>query len=576
MCGIVGYNGDKKASNIVYKGLKKLEYRGYDSAGIATAGNPSVKVEKGEGTIDEVKPERKDGTSGIGHTRWATHGGVNDQNAHPHKDCTGEIAVVHNGIINNYEEIKKELEEKGHQFKSQTDTEIIPHLLEEQIEKQESLQKAAQKVIDKIEGSYAVAAVLESGEILAFKKESPLALGVAEDEYFLASDVTPFLEHTDKAIFLEDGEIVKVNGDYKIYKEGKKINKEPRKIDWDAEEASKEGFEHFMEKEIKQQPKTVKKAAFQDETDMKKAVEMIEEAETVYLTGCGTASFAASLGAKYLRDENIKTISEQSHELEYRTDEINEEDLVIAVSQSGETADLLSTLSETPADTLAIVNVVGSTLARESKHTLFVNAGPEIGVASTKAFTAQIAVLKLIQYAIRDELDEGRRTIIETAEKLDQVLREQEGLIEDISTYLTEKDHVFTIGRDKGHEMAQESALKLKELSYIHVEGFPGGEFKHGNLALIEEGVPVVSFLKDKGYEDIISNTLEAKSRGADIIGVGTEKIDKFRFFIELPEDPNSEILEIAPFQMIAYMTSVKKGNDPDKPRNLAKSVTVK
>ncbi|QGA80529.1 glutamine--fructose-6-phosphate transaminase (isomerizing) [Candidatus Nanohalobium constans] len=576
MCGIVGYNGDRKASEIVYRGLKKLEYRGYDSAGIATAGNPTVKVEKGEGTIDDVSPEKKDGTSGVGHTRWATHGGVNDTNAHPHRDCTGDIAVVHNGIINNYEELKEKLENRGHEFKSETDTEVIPHLLEEQLEDEKPLHEAAQNVADTIEGSYAVVAVLDTGELVAFKNESPLALGVADEEFFLASDVTPFLEHTDEAIFLEDGEVITLNGDYQIFQNGEEVDREPRKVDWDAEEACKEGHEHFMEKEIKEQPQTVKKAAFQDETDMKEAVKMVEDAETVYLTGCGTASFAASLGAKYLREADVEVVTEQSHELEYRTDEINEDDLVIAVSQSGETADLLSTLDDSPAPTLAVVNVVGSTLARQSEHTLFVNAGPEIGVASTKAFTAQIAVLKLVQYALQDELEEGRRSILETAEKLDEVLRKNEGLMDDISSYLQEKNHVFTIGRDKGHEMAQEAALKLKELSYIHVEGFPGGEFKHGNLALIEEGVPVISFLKDTGYEDAISNTLEAKSRGADIIGVGSEPVDKFRFFIEIPKDPNSEILEIVPFQMIAYLTSVKKGNDPDKPRNLAKSVTVK
>ena len=576
MCGIVGYRGDKRASKIVFEGLKKLEYRGYDSAGIATAGNPTVKVEKGEGTIEEVQPEKTDGTTGVGHTRWATHGGVTDANAHPHKDCTGNIAVVHNGIINNYETLKKELEDRGHEFKSETDTEVIPHLLEEELEQDIPIHEAAQNVADTIEGSYAVVAVLDTGKLVAFKNESPLALGVADDEYFLASDVTPFLEHTEQAIFLEDGEVVTLNGDYKIYKEREEISKEPRKIDWDAEEASKEGHEHFMEKEIKEQPQTVKKAAFQDKSDMQEAVEMIKNAETIYLTGCGTASFAASLGAKYLRETGATVVTEQSHELEYRTDEITEDDLVIAVSQSGETADLLATLDDADAPTLAVVNVVGSTLARQSKHTLFVNAGPEIGVASTKAFTAQIAVLKLLQYALKDELEKGRESLLQTADKLEETLEDNEALLEDISSYLAEKDHVFSIGRDKGYDMARESALKLKELSYIHVEGFPGGEFKHGNLALIQDGVPVISFLKETGYDDTLANALEAKSRGADIIGVGSEPIDKFRFFIEIPEDPNSEIIEIAPFQMIAYLTSIRKGNNPDKPRNLAKSVTVK
>jgi glucosamine--fructose-6-phosphate aminotransferase (isomerizing) len=564
MCGIVGYKGDRKASEIVYEGLKRLEYRGYDSAGIATVGNPSLKIEKGEGS------------TGVGHTRWATHGGVNDRNAHPHTDCREEVAVVHNGIINNYEELKQELKEAGHEFKSETDTEVLPHLIEEELEKTNSLDEVAQNVVERIEGSYAVVATLDSGDMIAFKNESPLAIGVGENENFLASDVTPFLPHTDQAIFLEDGETAVLNGELKIFHEGEEIEKEPQEIDWDAEEASKEGHEHFMEKEILEQSQTVKRAAFQDRSDMEKAVEMIEEAEDVYVTGCGTAGYAASLGAKYLREEDISTTAEQSHELEYRADEIGEDDLVIAVSQSGETADLLSTLKETDSPTLAVVNVVGSTLARKSDHTLFVNAGPEIGVASTKAFTAQVAVLKLLKYALQNRLEEGRKSIIETAEKIDALLREQRDTIEDLSDYLLEKDHVFTIGRNKGYEMAQESALKLKELSYIHVEAFPGGEFKHGTLALIEDGVPVVSFLKEEGYEEIVSNTLEAQSRGADIIGVGTEKVENFEYFIEVPEDENRELLEVIPFQMLAYRTSVKKGNDPDKPRNLAKSVTVK
>ncbi|MFB6158607.1 MAG: glutamine--fructose-6-phosphate transaminase (isomerizing) [Candidatus Nanohalobium sp.] len=576
MCGIVGYKGEGDASEIVFKGLKKLEYRGYDSAGIATARESSVQVEKGEGTIDEVSPEPRESQAGIGHTRWATHGGVNDTNAHPHTDCSEDIAVVHNGIINNYEELRQELERKDHSFKSETDTEVIPHLMEEAVDDEKTLEAAAQRVADRLQGSYAVVAAFSTGDIVAFKNESPLVIGVGEEENFLASDVTPFLEHTDEAIFLEDGETAVLNGELKIFHEGKQVDKKPEKIDWDAEQASKEGHNHFMEKEIKEQSQTVKRAAFQDRSDMVKAVKMVEEAENVYLTGCGTASFASSLGAKYLRDTGIKTISEQAHELEYRADEIGEEDLVIAVSQSGETADLLSMLKKVDAPVLAVVNVVGSTLARKSDHKIFVNAGPEIGVASTKAFTAQVTALKLLKYTLQHRLEKGRKTLVETADKIEKVLEEQEETLEEISDYLLEKDHVFTIGRNKGHEMAKESALKLKELSYIHVEAFPGGEFKHGNLALVEDGVPVISFLKEESFDEILSNTLEAHSRGADIIGVGTEELENFKHFIRIPDDPNQEILEVIPFQMIAYRTSIKKGNNPDKPRNLAKSVTVK
>jgi glucosamine--fructose-6-phosphate aminotransferase (isomerizing) len=353
------------------------------------------------------------------------------------------------------------------------------------------------------------------------------------------------------------------------------VSREIQEIDWDAEQASKEGHNHFMEKEIKEQPKTVKRAAYQDKSDLEKAKEMIENAEDVYLTGCGTASFAASLGAKYIRESGHEAHSEQSHELEYRSDEITGEDLVIAVSQSGETADLLSLLDETKADVLAVVNVVGSTLARQADHKLYVNAGPEIGVASTKAFTAQLAVLKLIAYSLENRTEEGREKLLDTAEKIGETIDANREEIEELSTYLVEKDHVYFIGRNKGYEMACEANLKLKELSYIHAEAFPGGEFKHGTLALVEEGTPVVAFLRED-YSQAYNNMMEAHSRGADIVSVGDTEIEESSFHIDVPEDENPEILEIIPFQMAAYLTAVKKGHNPDKPRNLAKSVTVK
>ncbi|PSH01722.1 MAG: hypothetical protein BRC27_01150 [Nanohaloarchaea archaeon SW_10_44_10] len=330
-----------------------------------------------------------------------------------------------------------------------------------------------------------------------------------------------------------------------------------------------------MEKEIYEQSTTIKRAALQDRKDMEKSVDMIENAERVYLTGCGTSSYAASLGAKYLREAGHRVEVEQSHELEYRSDEITEDDLVIAISQSGETADLLSLLDEVDAEVLSIVNVVGSTLDRQSGHTLYVNAGPEIGVASTKAFTAQLTVLKMMNYTAQRELESGRESLVETASKVEDVLKENEDTVTELSKYLQKRENVYFIGRSIGYEIARESALKLKELSYIHAESFPGGEFKHGTLALIEEGVPVVGIL-GKGDEEMMSNIAEAKSRGADIIGSGKEKTEGFKEFIQIPDDENSEILQIVPFQMLAYKTALKKGNNPDKPRNLAKSVTVK
>lgn len=570
MCGIVGYHGDSEAQEKLFRGLKKLEYRGYDSAGIATIGNPSIKTDKGVGTVDEAIEKDLDGTSGIGHTRWATHGAANEKNAHPHTDCENSIAVVHNGIIRNHSELREELSD--HEFRSDTDTEIIPHLLEEELERK-PLREAAESVIERLEGSYAVLVALETGEMAAFKQNSPLALGEKDGEVFIASDVTPFISEIDRAHFMRDGEIAMIDNGFEIFHEGEKTEKKPEEIEWDEEETGKGDHEHYMKKEILEQPTTVKKASYQDRNDMEKAADMIEEAEKVYITGCGTSGIASALAAKYIpADVDV----ELSHELEYRTEEIDDEDLVIAVSQSGETADLLAVLKNTDASVLGVVNTVGSTIDRKADHTLYLNAGPEIGVASTKAFTAQLAVLKLLGYTLEGKLKEGRKTLIETAEKIEKVIEENEEEILDISEYLSEKDDAYFIGRHRGFEVARESALKLKELSYIHAEAFPGGEFKHGTLALVEDGTPVIGFLKDRTREELLSNIAEARGRGADIILTGDEKPEGVDYFIEIPEDENREILEVVPFQMIAYTTSRLKGNNPDKPRNLAKSITVK
>ncbi len=576
MCGIVCYTGEKNASKVIKKGLEKLEYRGYDSAGIATVGNPSLKVSKGEGTINQVLNKELDGNTGIGHTRWATHGKVNKTNAHPHTCSKEKIAVVHNGIIDNHEELRKELGEE--RFKSETDTEVIPHLIEEQLKKTDDLEKLCRNVINKLEGSYAAVAVLDTGEKIAFRKGSPLVLGVGEDEYFLTSDVTPFLEHTRKAVFLEEEDYVIIKDDYQIYNSGEKIDREVKQVDWNAEQASKKGYDHYMHKEIEEQTETVKRAAFQDRKDLQKAVKLIEEAEKVYITGCGTSSFAAELGASYLRETGTDVEVEQAHELEYRKDEISEDDLVISMSQSGETADLLSLLNKVDAETLAIVNVVGSTLDRNSRQSLYINAGPEIGVASTKAFTGQLTVLKLLQYALEDKTEEGRKELVQTSEKISETLENSRETVREASKYLSDKEDVYFIGRHRSRFVSKEASLKLKEISYIHSEAFPGGEFKHGTLALVEQGTPVIGILTGKGENDTLSNLVEAKSRGADIIGIGTEEKTGFKHFIEIPEDSNTEILETVVFQLLAYRTALNRDKDinPDRPRNLAKSVTVK
>lgn len=575
MCGIVGYKGNKNASNVIYNGLKKLEYRGYDSAGIAVVGNPSLKVQKGTGTIDEVYNEHPEAKAGIGHTRWATHGGITDQNAHPHTCNKDEIAVVHNGIVNNYQELKEKL--NHYEFQSETDTEVIPHLIREKLKETNNILQACQEAMKEIEGSYAVALTTEDGELIAFKNGSPLALGISEEERFIASDVTPFLEHTKQAIFLKDNDIAYVKeNEHKIINNGEKTDRKIREVDWDAEQAEKDEHEHYMLKEIFEQEETVKKAIFQDKTDLKKALEMIEKAEKIYLTGCGTSSFSADIGAKYLEEAGYSAEAIKSHELEHRQNKVNKNDLIIAISQSGETADLLSAIKELDNPVLSILNVAGSTLERKSDHILHMNAGPEIGVASTKAFTSTLAILKLLKFTAEDQIEEGKKSLINTADKIEKLIEKNEQNIEEISEYFSQKENIFFIGRNKGYDIAQEADLKLKELSYIHSESFPGGEFKHGNISLIEEDVPLVSIVKETGYEEIISNTIEAKSRGATIIGAGTEKLDSFDYYIQIPEDENSEILETIPFQLIAYETAKKKDNNPDRPRNLAKSVTVK
>ncbi len=576
MCGIVGYKGDQNASKIVYNGLKKLEYRGYDSAGTAVVGNPSLKVQKGTGTIDKVHENHHEAQTGIGHTRWATHGGITDQNAHPHLCQEEEIAVVHNGIINNYQELKQKLE-KHYEFKSETDTEVIPHLIRHKLKKEENLLEACRETIKELEGSYAVVITTKNEEMIAFKKGSPLVLGIGENERFIASDVTPFLNHTNKAIFLQDHDIVLIEKNkHKILKDNKQVEREPREIDWDAEEAEKEDYEHYMLKEIKEQPETVKRAVFQDRTDIEQAITMMDKADKIILTGCGTSSFAADLGAKYLEEAGYETESIQSHELEHREQRVKPNDLIVAISQSGETADLLSVIQNLDNPLLSILNVAGSTLERKSDHLLYMNAGPEIGVASTKAFTSTLTVLKLLQKTKQESIKTAKNSLLETADKIEPIISKNIEEIDKLSDYLSTKDNVFFIGRNKGYDIAKEADLKLKELSYIHSESFPGGEFKHGNISLIEDDTPLISVIKTEGYEEIISNTIEAKSRGATIITASEEKHDFSDYHLWIPKDSNSEIIEAIPFQLLAYETALKKNNNPDRPRNLAKSVTVK
>lgn len=575
MCGIIGYKGPK--SNVAKKSLKQLEYRGYDSAGIAAASktDQEIRVSKSTGTVDEaINQDIDEGHLAIGHTRWATHGGVTKQNAHPHTGNSRKVAVVHNGIIHNHRELKTRIGEE--KFKSETDTEVIPHLLEQKNSEDKDIKDAAHEVHKELEGSYAALAATANGDLVAWKNGGPMVAAEKDGEVFFSSDVVPLLKHVDKVTFLKDGDIAVVkDNSLSIYNNGQEIERKKQDIGWEAKSASKKGFTHFTRKEIGEQTDTVKRAVFQDQEDINKAVELIENANKIHVTGCGTASYAADHMKEYLTpEENARSI--QSHELEHRTGEVSEEDLVIAISQSGETADLLSALDKLKAPTLAILNTKGSTLDRKSNHTINVNAGPEIGVASTKAYTAQIAASKLISGALKDQLEETRGQLVKTADKIENVIEDTEPKVQQVAGIMEDKEDAYFIGRHRGYHSAKEASLKVKELSYIHSESLPSGELKHGNLALVEKGTPVLGILTSKTRKSMLSGLKEAKSRGATTIGIGTQNSEELNHLIQVPEDPNKEILEVIPAQLLAFELSIRRGNNPDKPRNLAKSVTVK
>ncbi len=588
MCGIVGYVGPRAAAPLLYKGLKKLEYRGYDSAGIATIhpSSPLVLVKKGVGRVDDIHQEVDlkglPGNIGIGHTRWATHGGVTVENAHPHTSSCGRIAVVHNGIIENYNELRKMLSSLGYSFYSETDTEVVAKLIEHYISQGYNLVEACKKAKNDLEGSYAlvVASTLEPSRLVALRRESPLVVGVGDRECFVASDATPFLDHTNTAIFLEDGDLAIVGpGTVTITNGSGTVTRPYTTIEWTASEASKEGYPHYMLKEVMEQPVTTKKALYQDATDLEEIASRIREANRVYLVGAGT-SFHASLVAKYLfADAGIKAHAVLASEFEHFACHIEDEDVVIAISQSGETADVLHALStiETNPYLVAIVNVVGSSLARMAEKVLYINAGPEIGVASTKAYTGQLVVLSSLYHYVKGDYPQARKRMEKELSLLSKWMDHWDSKTREIATLLSGTRDFYFIGRGLDYPTAAEGALKLKEISYIHAEGFAGGELKHGTLALIEEGVPCVCIAPDSPRAPkTISNAIEIKSRGGKIIGVSEEKHECFDYHITIPHTSMPHVFSVIPLQLLAYHVAVARGLDPDKPRNLAKSVTVK
>ena len=599
MCGIVGYIGAQTALPIVRDGLKNLEYRGYDSAGVALE-NGDLDIFKQEGRIDDLElPENNPAHVGIGHTRWSTHGKPTDVNAHPHTDCTGDIAVVHNGIIDNYDAIKTDLIERGHTFVSETDTEVIPHLLEEAID--DGLLAAVQSVIDRLEGSFAFVAVAHGHDgIVAARRDSPLVIGHGTDGAFIASDVTAFLEHARDVTYLEDDDVAYLTDDaIEVYHDGELVDRGVQTVDWEAEAAEKGGYEHYMLKEIHEQPRSLRQTISgrldelngEADLDIDLPVEYLNSLEEIQLVAAGT-SYHAGLYAKHLLQDlaDIRVTVEIASEYDFNGGRDPWRTLVIGVSQSGETADTLVAIrnaNRAGARTLAITNTIGSTITREVDDSVFIRAGPEIGVAATKTFATQVATLTLLAIYL------GRSRGTLSADDASELLADLRGLPGGVQQILDEEETVkavakeygdgdafFFIGRKLGGPVALEGALKLKEISYDHAEGFPAGELKHGPLALVTEDTPVLAILTDGSRpEETLNNVKEVESRGAPVIGLTS--IPETAKFLDASFDvPDLGLLEPLAanvyFQLFAYYVALQKGRPIDKPRNLAKSVTVK
>ncbi len=623
MCGIVGYVGKKEPVGVILEGLRRLEYRGYDSAGIAVAGNGGgLQLRRASGKLrnleDVIRQKPMDGTYGIGHTRWATHGRPTEENAHPHRDCTGHIVVVHNGIVENYLTLKKQLIAEGHKFVTETDTEIIAHLIEKYfVQKGDGsrvpLEEAVRLAVRQLTGVFAVSVISsdEPNKIVAARNGPPAVIGLGENEYFVASDVPAILHHTRDMFFLADGDLAVITPDgVKVTDlDGNPVERKPQRVMWDPIMAEKGGFKHFMLKEIYEQPRAVRDTTlgrvsldtgkvFLD--NMSITADDFRNFEKVYIAACGT-SWHAGLAAKFMLERLAKIPVEVDYASEYRYRDplVGNNDLTVLITQSGETADTIAAQRESKAKgskTLAVCNVVGSMIAREAAGTVYTHAGPEIGVASTKAFTAQLTALFLLSLHMAEvrgkiSMEEGRQYMEELTHlpgKLETVLK-LDPAVEDLARkYHRVSDFLF-LGRGIHYPIALEGALKLKEISYIHAEGYPAGEMKHGPNALIDENLPVViiatqdskdpkSVLK---YEKTISNLQEVKARSGTVIAIATEgdphiaqHADHTIFLPEVPE-LLSPILEIVPLQLLAYHIAVRRGCDVDQPRNLAKSVTV-
>ncbi len=607
MCGIFGYVGDKECISLLIEGLKKLEYRGYDSAGFAAIEKKELKVKKCAGKIGELEKLIKESAPvhahiGIAHTRWATHGRPSDENSHPHTDCKEEIAVVHNGIIENYLSLRRELSDEGHKFKSTTDTEVIVHLIEKNYSG--SLEDAVRKSLKALEGSFAVAVISkkEPDRIIVARRGSPLKVGLGEDETYVASDIPALIKFTGKIIIMADNEmaVVTKSGAKVTDMAGSPVKKDVTLVSWDPISAEKGGYAHFMLKEIHEQPRALRDTVSDRISDGKIHFDELTLDESIFrdinrvvFTACGTSWHAGLIG-EYLIEQFVKIPCEVEYaaEFRYRHPIVDERTLVIAISQSGETADTIGAIWEAKsrgAKVLGICNVEGSTIARESDGVLYTYAGPEIGVASTKAFTTQLAMIYLFSIYlanIRGEISHADvekmiRDLSEIPQKV-ELLLSQEEKIEQLSEKLYKTTNALYLGRGKGFPIALEGALKLKEVSYIHAEGYSAAEMKHGPIALIDKNMPVVVLaLRGRRYEKILGNIEEVKARGGQVIAIAVEgdkeiaeKADEI-VYIPHTTESLSPILAVVPLQLLAYYIAVKRGCHVDQPRNLAKSVTV-
>jgi len=585
MCGIFGVIGkDNNSAQTVLNGLKKLEYRGYDSWGIAIKNNGQIKIERHVGKIGQAQTKLPQSTIGLGHTRWATHGGVTIGNAHPHLDCTKKLCLVHNGIVENFRSIKESLT-KTHRFSSETDTEAALHLIEEKT-KSGSFLKGFQKAFSQVHGMNAFIILnAKTNELFAIKNGSPLTIGLGKNENYISSDVWALLDHTNKVIFLEDNQMAHISQDsVKIFnvKTGKSIKPKITTLNWQAEQSKLGKFHHYMEKEIFDQPKVIDNLVRLDKKIIKKTADLISQTSKTYLLGCGTAYYAALVGEYLLNFLGIDANAIIGSEFSKNKNLLTQDKAFIMLSQSGETIDVIEAVNlakKRKMPITAITNVLGSTLYRKADEKILLSAGQEVAVASTKAFTAKLAILLQVYYYLKGDLKAGKQLISQSAKVSQKIIKgKTRQLIKNIAKKIKDVDNMFVIARSLSFPIALETALKIKEVSYIHAEGYAAGELKHGPIALIDQDTPcIVIAPNDNTYTDTISSAHEVKARGGFIIGLSHENNPVFDEFIQVPDLKEATVIPNTVIaQLLAYDLAIARGLNPDKPRNLAKSVTVK